>query len=145
MSTSRVPPWGTGGKLLATLCLAVVGLIVPFLEISDTHLFNPAWHPHARLHEAWQLATNTALSLFAMCLVWGNRVVLACFIGMLVNGGFLLAWMTKGIYGGSMVGTSAAGAMVAGMDAAVLIVGLSFLVLTLLCMIGACRRHDVPL
>lgn len=132
-----------GGKLLATLCLAVVGLIVPFLEISDTHLFNEAWHLHARLHEAWQLATNTALSLLAMGLVWCNRGVLACVIGMLVNGGFLLAWMTQGLYGGSMAGTSTAGAMVAGMDAAVLVVGLSFLVLSLLCMIGTCRRHDV--
>lgn len=84
---------------------------------------------------------GSALSLFAMVLVRRNRGVLACVIGMLVNGGFLSAWMTRELYGGSMAGTSTAGAVVAGIDAAVRVVGGSFLGLALPGVIGTCRQR----
>ena len=64
-------------------------ILVPFLEISDTHLLNPDWPAHARLHEAWQLLTNASLSALALLLVWRwNRPITALVFGM--NAGVLI-------------------------------------------------------
>lgn len=144
---------GSGEKLAATACLAVVGLLVPMLEINATHLLNPSWPAHARLHEAWQLATNTALSVWAIYLVWRGPMRTACLIGLLLTGGFLLAWVTRSAYGGSMAGTSTAGATIAGADAAALVMGFAFVTLLVIVNMSplgsiwkaSCRRLRVRL
>ena len=51
----------------------VFGLLIPILEINQTHLFNSEWPSHARLHEAWQLITNTAISALALYLAWTGK------------------------------------------------------------------------
>lgn len=134
--------FGSGSRLAATVCLAVVGLLVPALEINATHLLNPSWPPHARLHEAWQLATNTGLSAWAVFLAWRGRMRMACVIGLFLTGGFLLAWAARSVYGGSMAGTSAAAASILGIDAAVLVMGLAFVTLLVLACLG--RSGSVP-
>ncbi|MDM8349506.1 hypothetical protein P8H27_11430 [Pseudomonas sp. sp1636] len=53
-------------KLIITLGALLYGLGVPLLEINSTHVFNPSWEAHARLHEARQLATNSALALLSL-------------------------------------------------------------------------------
>jgi hypothetical protein len=91
-------------RLLLTLGVVLYGLAVPVLEINDTHVFNPGWPPHARLHEVWQLATNSAIGLFSLWLVWARRqVVVPALLALLVTGGFLFAYATRSMYGGSMV------------------------------------------
>lgn len=40
-------------KLLVTIGILFYALAVPLLEINATHVFNPEWVPHARLHEVW--------------------------------------------------------------------------------------------
>jgi hypothetical protein len=130
---------GSGEKLAATACLAVVGLLVPMLEANATHLLNPSWPAHARLHEAWQLATNTALSVWAVYLTWRGSMHTACLIGLLLTGGFLLAWVTRSAYGGSMTGTSTASATIAGADAAAVVMGFAFFTLAIIMMIERCR------
>ena len=112
------------------LCLAAVTLsalvfvvLIPALEVNDTHLFNPAWPSHARLHEAWQLLTNAAVSLLALILVWRNQAVpLAVLLALIVCCSFLLAWATAGIYGGSMLHSDGTELAVAGLNLAVLVV-----------------------
>lgn len=91
-------------RLLATLSLLIYGLVVPLLEVNGTHVFNPEWASHARLHEVWQLATNSALALFSLWLVWGrNNVRLPGAIALFITGGFLFAYVMRNGYGGSMV------------------------------------------
>lgn len=91
-------------KLLVTVGIVFYAVVVPILEINDTHVFNPAWAPHARLHETWQLFTNTALGFFSVWLVWGrNDLKLASLLTVFVTGGFLLAYWLRDGYGGSMV------------------------------------------
>lgn len=90
-------------KLIITFCIALYALGVPLLEINATHVFNPDWTPHARIHEVWQLLTNTAIGLFCLWCLWIRRqVILSALLSMFVTGGFLLAFAMQDLYGGSM-------------------------------------------
>lgn len=53
-------------KIFITLGVLVYAIVVPYLEINASHVFNPEWVPHARLHEVWQLVTNCAIGVVAL-------------------------------------------------------------------------------
>lgn len=90
-------------KVLATMGFLIFGALIPVLEISDTHVFNEEWPPHARLHEVWQLATNTSLAVLCLWLVWlRGELLLAGVIGTCVMGGVMFAHIFSGHYGGSL-------------------------------------------
>src|SRR5262245_40345471 len=40
------------------------------MDIGPTHIFHPAWIPHARFHAVWQLSVNTMLGILAVLLIW---------------------------------------------------------------------------
>ncbi len=106
--------------------LIFVGLI-PFLEISDTHLLSPEWPPHARFHNAWQLLTNGALSILALLLVWKSSAPrIGMGIALILNISLLIALMTGALYGGStiMVSDSSERA-IGGINIAAIIIGFS--------------------
>ncbi|UVL86902.1 hypothetical protein [Pseudomonas sichuanensis] len=104
-------------KLLVTVGIVFYAVVVPILEINDTHVFNQAWAPHARLHETWQLFTNTALGAFSVWLVWGrNDLQLASLLTLFVTGGFLLAYWLRDGYGGSMVLSDGSEKMIMGVN-----------------------------
>lgn len=85
------------------LFMLPVGVLTPILEVSPTHLFNPAWPGHARLHEAWQLVTNMAFAGFAIWLAAARKEErLACIVGLIVNVAFLAAVLLAPTYGGTM-------------------------------------------
>lgn len=120
-------------KVILSLSVMPFLLIVPLLEISDTHVFNPHWPGHARLHEVWQLATNFMLGLLCLWLAWfENRVRSASTLGLLVTGGFLIAFVLRNSYGGSMRHTNGAEALVFGVNSAVLIMTAASLALLIL-------------
>ncbi|NAY92319.1 hypothetical protein GTQ34_10345 [Muricauda sp. JGD-17] len=90
-------------KIVITFSVVLFGFAVPFLEINDTHVFNPDWTPHVRIHEVWQLLTNSGIGLLCLWLVWAKKETkLSLILSMLVTGGFLLAFGLKEFYGGSM-------------------------------------------
>ncbi len=108
-------------KVVLSLSVMTFVLIVPLLEISETHVFNPLWPGHARLHEVWQLATNVGLGLTCLWLAWfGGRVRAASLLGLLVTAGFLIAYALRHSYGGSMRHTDGSELMVFGINSAVL-------------------------
>ncbi|MGL5997543.1 MAG: hypothetical protein ACRC1I_13675 [Pseudomonas proteolytica] len=91
-------------KLLVSVGIVFYAVVVPVLEVNGSHVFNSAWAPHARLHEVWQLFTNTAIGLYSVWLVWGrSNLKLASLLTLFVTGGFLLAYWLRDGYGGSMV------------------------------------------
>ncbi|MEO9525351.1 hypothetical protein [Marinobacter alexandrii] len=92
-------------KILLTIGIVLYAVAVPYLEINDTHVFNPAWVAHARIHEVWQLFTNSSLGLVALWLTWfdSSGKGKASVIALLVTGGFLAAYLIQDLYGGSMV------------------------------------------
>lgn len=114
-------------KVLITLGILVYGLLVPILEINSSHVFNPNWPAHALLHEVWQLITNSMLALYCLWLTWvKNDLFLPSLIGMLVTGGFLLAFLVKDIYGGSMVHPDGSEITLMGLNAGVMVFALVF-------------------
>lgn len=90
-------------KLLMTFGILIYSVGVPILEINSTHVFNPDWTPHVRIHEVWQLLTNSGMGLYCLWLVWQKqKIILPSILGLLITGGFLLAFVLKDLYGGSM-------------------------------------------
>lgn len=109
-------------RLLTTLGLLVPLLLLPLLEISDTHVFNPSWPPHARLHEVWQLSTNVGIALVALWLVWKRgEVQLAALLGLCLIGGALVANAVAPAYGGALTYPGAPGGLILGMRTAVIV------------------------
>ena len=90
-------------KIAITFSVILYAIVVPFLEINDTHIWNPDWTPHVRIHEVWQLLTNSSIGILCLWLVWfKNNTSLSSVLSLIVMGGFLLAFMLKDSYGGSM-------------------------------------------
>ncbi len=90
-------------KLLITFGILIYAVGVPILEINSTHVFNPEWTPHVRIHEVWQLLTNSGIGLFCLWLVWQKqKIFVPSILGLLITGSFLLAFISKNLYGGSM-------------------------------------------
>ena len=122
-------------KILITIGILFYALVVPALEINNTHVFNPQWVAHARLHEVWQLFTNTSLGLFCLWLVWlKNEVRLPSLITFFVTGGFFAAYVMRGIYGGSMAHPDGSEAKIIGINMGVFGFGLA-IILTVLAVV----------
>jgi hypothetical protein len=107
--------------VISAVCL-VLAVGVPVLELNATHLFNPQWPSHARLHEAWQLLGNGGLALISLYLALAaGRDRLAGAIMLSLTGAFLVAYAVSGLYGGSMLHTDGTELAVGGVNAAVLV------------------------
>jgi len=90
-------------KFIITFCVFLYAVAVPYLEINSTHVFNPDWTPHVRIHEVWQLITNSSLGALCLWLAWSRgKVLLSSIISLIITGGFLVAFSLQSIYGGSM-------------------------------------------
>ncbi len=134
---------------LATASVALSAIIfsalIPALEINATHLTNPQWPEHARLHEAWQILTNAALSLLALGCVWTTRAPrIGVSIALIICLSFLTAWAFGNTYGGSMLHTDGTQMAVGGLNIAVIVVLLvsTLLVSSLLIMKSGGRHHQ---
>ncbi len=126
-------------KIFMTIGILIYGLLVPILEINGTHVFNPEWTPHARLHDVWQLTTNTSLGIYCLWLVWHKEVLnLPAFVAAVIAGGYLFAYAVRGAYDGADGGYS-----VMGFSAAVI----TFIFVIVLSVIAAAlggRRKPTP-
>lgn len=117
-------------KSIITFSIALYAYAVPFLEINDTHVFNPDWTPHAKIHEVWQLITNSTIGIFCLWLVWvKNELKTSILLSMLVTGGFLLAYSLQNLYGGSMKYLDGSEKTVLGINIGVVGFGLAFILL----------------
>lgn len=123
---------------------AVVFLVlIPVLEISDTHLLNGDWPGHARLHEAWQLLANGMLAGAALFLVWRKaRAFAALLLCLPLSLPFLIAWALQGSYGGSMLHTDGTQIAIYGINVAVPIVALLLFAL-LVALFLEWRRREI--
>jgi hypothetical protein len=109
-------------QLVVTAVALIIGVAVPVLEFNATHVFNAAWPGHARLHEVWQLAGNTALAGLCLWLAWRKGAPrLAAGIGLCLTGGFMVAYALSGAYGGSMLHTDGTELAIGGVNVAVIV------------------------
>ncbi len=105
-------------------------MAVPFLEINATHVFNPDWTPHVRIHEVWQLITNTGIGILCLWLVWVKKETkISVILSLLVTGGFLLAYILQDLYGGSMKDLDGSEKTLLGINIGVLGFGIAFTLL----------------
>ena len=80
------------------------GVIPVIADLNESHLLNPAWMPHAKLHLAWLLATGSCLAMYSLYLIWRRSQALeAAIIGLCVMSGFWIAASTRALYGGLFV------------------------------------------
>lgn len=119
-------------KIAITFSVILYAIIVPLLDINETHVWNPDWTPHARIHEVWQLITNSSIGLVCLWLVWYKKeVLLSTLLSLIVMGGFLLAFFLKDGYGGSMKYLDGSEKTVLGINIGILGFGIAFLFLIL--------------
>ena len=127
---------------LLALILAPIGVLLPLLEIGPTHVFNPDWPGHARLHEVWQLIGNSALCLLSLWLARrSGSLVLPAVLGLILCLGFLAAMTLAPLYGGTMRHSDGTELAVAGINLAVIVVGISTAGLLAL-LVGAIRAEE---
>ena len=93
------------GKYITTLCLIVGGIVPIIVDISSSHLFNPDWDAHARVHEVWRLSTNFLIFGLGIYLLWvkKNEVLSAC-LSLCIHLGFVFSAVTMSLYGGAATG-----------------------------------------
>lgn len=58
------------GKSILSFVLVVGAILATAVDWNTTHLFNPAWHPHARFHDAMFIFSHDGVSLIALWLLW---------------------------------------------------------------------------
>jgi hypothetical protein len=143
------------GRIPMSIAAIIVGVLPLRIDLGPSHILNPAWTAHARLHGVWLLATGALLALFSLYLIWIRRddrrgalgtagVILACLFG-----GFFVATATVAQYGGGVLVDSASDAglpladMVLGVPTNVLVfaVATTLLVIGLVLARGAARSR----
>ena len=117
-------------KSIITFSIILYAFAVPFLEINDSHVFNPDWTPHVRIHEVWQLISNTGIGILCLWLVWVKKETkFSAILSLLITGGFLLAYVLRNLYGGSMKYLDGSEKTLLGINIGVLGFGIAFMLL----------------
>jgi len=62
------------GKAILTFVVAIFSAINVLADWNKTHLFNPAWHPHARFHAAVMSLIVWSVSAIAIWLLWRRSI-----------------------------------------------------------------------
>ena len=92
-------------KYLTTLCLIGGGILPILVDVNASHLLNPDWDSHARVHEAWRLSTNFLVFSLGIYLLWfKNKEILSGLLSLCIHLGFVIAAILMPIYGGEPVG-----------------------------------------
>lgn len=85
------------GRLILTFILVFFGFGGILIDGNATHLFNPAWPPHARYHLVMQFVAFAGLGAIGLwCLWWPSREAvlhlrIAALIPVLLIGSFYIA------------------------------------------------------
>jgi hypothetical protein len=92
-------------KILTSICLILAGIGPLLLDIGDTHLFNPSWDEHSRVHEVWRLATNFMVASLGLYLIWSKHMLsIASLLSLCMILGFMISVITMPLYNGLAVG-----------------------------------------
>ncbi|MEM7800263.1 MAG: hypothetical protein AAF633_13800 [Chloroflexota bacterium] len=119
-------------RIIFTILIIVYAVLPLFAELNETHVVNPEWPGHARLHNMWLLIQNFLLGLFSLYLIWGKPsreyLLAAGLIGTIILGSFIIAGFTASLYGGTLTDPGAEVLIVNGTDINVYVLGASFMI-----------------
>jgi hypothetical protein len=59
-------------KIIFTVLCSITIIIPSIMDLNETHMTNPKWTSHARLHWAIQYLSITFIQCIALYLLWGN-------------------------------------------------------------------------
>ena len=75
------------------------------VDINSSHLLNPDWDSHARVHEAWRLSTNLFIFLLAIFLLWSKgQEIVGKSLSLCIHLGFVISALLMPFYGGEPIG-----------------------------------------
>ena len=124
-------------RILVTIAAVFLALVPPLVDLNESHVTNPLWIGHARLHTVWLITTNSCVSVIALWLLWqrpsGFRrksLLLAAGLVGSVLLGFFVAAATQSAYGGSLTDPNGVAMRFGPIDANL------FLFSILLCLVG---------
>lgn len=92
------------GRYILSLVLVVGAVISVMVDFSKTHIYNPAWPPHAVFHDIAMLNHLVATSLIALWLMWRKSTEPA--IGLRVAMLIVLSFWSAFFYVTTLVPTS---------------------------------------
>ena len=112
-------------RILITLATLLYGIAPLFADLNATHVLNPAWTPHSRVHMVWLLGTNSCIAAVALWLLWFRaQLVLSAILGFCVMAGFWIAVATSSLYGGALSDARGIDTKTLGMEGNVLVFGI---------------------
>ena len=92
-------------KYLTSIALICAGLGPLLIDVGITHLLNPDWDAHARVHEVWRLSTNSLIAVLGLYLVWvKQKEMLAALLSLCLLIGFWMSVFLMPFYGGRSIG-----------------------------------------
>ena len=92
-------------KYLTTICLLLGTMLPLIVDTGSTHLLNPDWDAHSRVHEVWRLSTNIFIAVIGLYLLWvSNYLLLPALLSSCIVLGFFSAIFTMSLYGGVSIG-----------------------------------------
>ena len=92
-------------KYLTTICLLLGTMLPLIVDTGSTHLLNPDWDAHSRVHEVWRLSTNIFIAVIGLSLLWvSNYLLLPALLSSCIVLGFFSAIFTMSLYGGVTIG-----------------------------------------
>ena len=92
-------------KYFTSIALICAGLGPLFIDVGITHLQNPDWDAHARVHEVWRLSTNTFIAFLGLYLIWiMQKELLAAILSLCLLLGFWVSVLLMPFYDGLAIG-----------------------------------------
>lgn len=125
-------------RILVTIPAVFLAIGPPIADLNATHVANPLWPGHARLHTVWLVCTNSLVSVVALTLIWGKLwepprtpLLVACALVASVLLGFFVAAATQSVYGGALTDHNGIPFQIASLDANLVAFGVLFLLLAI--------------
>jgi len=95
-------------RVLLTIAAIQYGFFPLAADLGESHVFNPDWPPHARLHTVWLLGIGSGIGAYVIFLTWGpskdriRQLWHASILGIIVLAAFFVAAVTSSSYGGAL-------------------------------------------
>jgi len=111
-------------RILVTIPAVFLAIGPAIADLNATHVANPLWPGHARLHTVWLLCTNSLVMWIALAVLWSDiqaptqrAVLLASALVGSVLFGFFAAAASQSAYGGSLTDPNGIPFRIGGLDA----------------------------
>ena len=92
-------------KYFTSIALICAGLGPLLIDVGITHLQNPDWDAHARVHEVWRLSSHSFIAFLGLYLIWiMQKELLAALLSLCLLLGFWVSVFLMPFYDGLAVG-----------------------------------------